>query len=87
MLAFQKKGNVLSLTDSEKNEFFKLYFVTQDLSFFSMDVKEKSIVSSATLLGLKMQICSNALKILGSSLSTKQILHFLMHTIIHENNR
>lgn len=41
MLAFQKKGNVLSLTDSEKNEFFKLYFVTQDLSFFSMDVKGK----------------------------------------------
>lgn len=87
MLAFQKKGNVLSLTDSEKTEFFKLYFVTQDLSFFSMDVKEKSIVSSATLLGLKMQICSNALKTSGRSLSTKKILHFLVHTIIHENNR
>lgn len=41
-----------------------------------MNVKEESIVCSAIIIGLKMQVCFNEIKIIGKNLSIEQILFY-----------
>lgn len=77
MLAFQRlggEGEDVYLCLKETWSFRKLISHTKFEEFFSMNVKEESIVSSAIIIGLKMQICFNEIKIIGKNLNIKQIL-------------
>lgn len=60
-------GGCLSLNALEKSSFKKLFSHTR-FEFFLYNCQGKSIVCSAIILGLKLQMCSNAIKILGTIL-------------------